>query len=338
MPSTIRDLTELLAVAVDDYILISDTSDVTNRDKRISKANFSGGLMTGGGTLATGGFTLTLTGNGTLNLGGFTLTAPATGTAALKTGTPVGTRLAMWSDANTLQDANINVASVAQINAFQTYTRGITINPPTGDIGLLIDTVSNPTERPLRIRMNGVERFSYLMNNTNNQLSFLGFDNGTGGGPIILVGPNANASTPTPGQVIMTQANGTNASIYPDNSAVWRTFAGGVNNGNFASGTVIGAQTSRLAAKTVLGAGIAPAAALSKLLETPVIEFEYKNGGYNGSRFQGIVADWSPEFAMDEGRVFSPVSAFGYTVQSIKELTRRLAAAENELATLRGGN
>jgi hypothetical protein len=68
MPSTIRDLSELTAVAPDDYLVISDTSDVTNRDKRISKANLVGATITGGGTIA---------------LGGFTFTVPATGTPSL---------------------------------------------------------------------------------------------------------------------------------------------------------------------------------------------------------------------------------------------------------------
>lgn len=68
MPSTIRDLTELTVIAPDDYLLISDTSDVVNRDKRISRLNLIGGALTGGGSLITGGFNLTV---------------PATGTAAL---------------------------------------------------------------------------------------------------------------------------------------------------------------------------------------------------------------------------------------------------------------
>jgi hypothetical protein len=88
MTSTIRDLTELLAVAPDDYILISDTSDVTNRDKRISKLNFSGGLMTGGGSVATGGFTLTVPATGVASLLGTaqTLSALKTFSAGLSFG------------------------------------------------------------------------------------------------------------------------------------------------------------------------------------------------------------------------------------------------------------
>jgi hypothetical protein len=68
MPSTIRDLTELTTVASDDYLVISDTSDVTNRDKRISRLNLIGGSLTGGGVLATGGFTLTVPATGTAGL------------------------------------------------------------------------------------------------------------------------------------------------------------------------------------------------------------------------------------------------------------------------------
>jgi hypothetical protein len=40
------------------------------------------------------------------------------------------------------------------------------------------------------------------------------------------------------------------------------------------------------------------------------------------------VADYSPEFAMDEGRVFNPVSAFGYMIQAVKALTERIQQLE----------
>jgi hypothetical protein len=55
MPSTIRDLTELTTVATDDYILISDTSDVTNRDKRISITNLQSGVVRTTGTQTVAG-------------------------------------------------------------------------------------------------------------------------------------------------------------------------------------------------------------------------------------------------------------------------------------------
>jgi hypothetical protein len=88
---TIDGLTVTTSAAAGDEIPIWR---VANSDTRkITKANFIGAVLTGGGTIATGGFTLTIgansaingnvTGGGTLATGGFTLTVPATGTAAL---------------------------------------------------------------------------------------------------------------------------------------------------------------------------------------------------------------------------------------------------------------
>lgn len=95
MPSTIRDLTELTAVAANDYLLISDTSDVTNRDKRIAISNLQ------------------------INL-------------AQKTGTPVLNRVASWLDSNTVQDAGYLASDVARLSVGQTYTGKPTFNAGIG--------------------------------------------------------------------------------------------------------------------------------------------------------------------------------------------------------------
>jgi hypothetical protein len=84
MPSTIRDLTELTTVAVDDYLLISDTSDTSNRDKRISTANLQ-------------------------------LALPK------KSGTPVAGRVAGWLDANTLNDGGFAISDIARLSVAQTF-------------------------------------------------------------------------------------------------------------------------------------------------------------------------------------------------------------------------
>jgi hypothetical protein len=118
MTSYVRDLTELTTVATNDYLLISDTSDVTNKDKRISQLNLVGANITGGGTLATGGFTVTW---------------PATGTAVLKSGTPVAGRVASWLDANTVQDGGFAVTDIARLSQSQTFTGAPTV---TGKITL----------------------------------------------------------------------------------------------------------------------------------------------------------------------------------------------------------
>lgn len=103
------------------------------------------------------------------------------------------------------------------------------------------------------------------------------------------------------------------------------------------SGTVVGTQTSSRDTKDVLGDGVAPADALVIILHTPVSRFTYKGGSYSGTVFHGIIADDSPEFAMDPdeahpfGRSFNPVSAFGYTVQAFKALEARIIALEAAL-------
>jgi hypothetical protein len=88
MPSTIRDLTELTAVAADDYFLVSDTSDVTNRDKRISRTNL----------LAS---------------------------AVFVSGTPTAGRVASWLNATTVQDGGFAVSDIARLSVANTFTASI---------------------------------------------------------------------------------------------------------------------------------------------------------------------------------------------------------------------
>ncbi|MFA6045905.1 MAG: hypothetical protein WC718_13060, partial [Phycisphaerales bacterium] len=73
------------------------------------------------------------------------------------------------------------------------------------------------------------------------------------------------------------------------------------------------------------------------LTRTPLWNFTYKNGQYNHSAFVGITTDDSPEFGMDLGRSFSPVSAFGYTVAAVKALNDKIASLEAQVYTLTHG-
>lgn len=330
MPSTIRDLTELTAVAVDDYVLISDTSDVTNRDKRISVTNLQSGVAKKTGTPVVNRVATWADAN-TLQDGNMSIVNVVT-----RTGTPIVNRLAIWADATTLQDGAVTIADVARLSILQTYTRGHIINPPTGDIGLLIDTVANPTERPLRIRMNGVERLNFLMNNTNNQFSVGSFDNGAAPGSVMIIGHNNNASTPAPGTFLVTGANATNYSIYPDNSGVWRTITGLPTNATFATGTVVGAQTSHAKMKDVLGEPISDSEALQMIVAAAelVRRFVYKNGAYGGEEFSGLVLDGDElhRYGMDAdadhkaGKSLNVISVIGDLCLALRELAGRVDA------------
>jgi hypothetical protein len=93
------------------------------------------------------------------------------------------------------------------------------------------------------------------------------------------------------------------------------------------SGTVVGDQTSTLAAKTLLGQPH-DADLLAAVLGTPVHHFRYKDGRYNGETFTGIVTDESPHFGKDEGRALNEINGLGYLIGAVRALAGRLAALE----------
>jgi hypothetical protein len=87
MPSTVRDLSELTTIDNADMFLVSDTSDVVNRDKRISRLNLMGTDMVKRiGTLTTVG------------------------------------HLPQFHDDNTIKGSGIHYLDVARLGTAQSYT------------------------------------------------------------------------------------------------------------------------------------------------------------------------------------------------------------------------
>jgi hypothetical protein len=117
-----------------------------------------------------------------------------------------------------------------------------------------------------------------------------------------------------------------------------------------AIGTVVGDQTSLRSAKNIHGRWDSPinnAEALRVIVNAPLWEWDFKNGAYGGQRFIGITlgkdsAENANVFGMDRdeenpwGRSLNEITLHGYELAAIKELERRLAVAEAELATLKG--
>lgn len=91
-------------------------------------------------------------------------------------------------------------------------------------------------------------------------------------------------------------------------------------------GTVIGTQVSTRASKNILSDFVSNEEALRTLVNTPVYNFNYKSGAYNGETFTGIVIEDNPLFGMDNGKSFNPITTFGYTVAAIKQLEAEIAA------------
>lgn len=101
------------------------------------------------------------------------------------------------------------------------------------------------------------------------------------------------------------------------------------------SGTVVGDQSSSYAVKDHITYLADPQPALDTVLRTPVFTFTYKDGRYNGETFTGVITDFSPEFAKDNGKSLDEVSAIGLLIQAvqaqqaqIEELKARVTALE----------
>lgn len=109
--------------------------------RRSTIASMIGATLTGSGTIATGGFTLTLTANsslnghisggGTLALGGYTLTAPATGTVVTADGT------------QTLTNKTINNIKMTYVSLTNTQIAPLTTWTPLTQSFLVVNDFSN---------------------------------------------------------------------------------------------------------------------------------------------------------------------------------------------------
>lgn len=160
------------------------------------------------------------------------------------------------------------------------------------------------------------------------------FGTGAVTGAALFVGKNTSG-VGAPGCVgLQVKGSSNTHSLWIDSTGVLRTTSGlGVaacptENGGDTIGTVVGTQTSTRASKAIAGEVTNTAAAMAVIRSTPVYQFTYRNGAYNGETFFGIVTDESPLFGMDRGKSFNPVTAFGATVLALRDLDARVAALE----------
>lgn len=108
MGSSIATLNELTVIAIDDYLLVHDTSDLLDQDKRISQTNLMASYSVRSGTPTAGRVASWITPT-SIGDSGIAVTQ-----LAQKTGAPVANNLASWNDANTLKDGGVAVANLPQ--------------------------------------------------------------------------------------------------------------------------------------------------------------------------------------------------------------------------------
>lgn len=96
-----------------------------------------------------------------------------------------------------------------------------------------------------------------------------------------------------------------------------------------------------------VGVPLDPTLALNKILGATPSRFRYKdwrreglermiNTGDYATEYVGIMADEFPEVMHHEGRIFSPPSAFGYTVAAFQAMDNKIRELEGQIAILGG--
>ena len=239
--------------------------------------------------------TLMLTGGGTLALGGFTLTVPATGTAALLATANVFT---VNQTIGALLGVNVTpvVGQQVTVLAAATTTKALLLNTPASSVAAIQEWQYNGSIAV------GLNVFA-----TERSLTLVQFDNGSAQGCNIDIRRNSNVSTPAAGFLGLMNLGGTGYRIWPDTSGLLRIHTADPTNANDTAGTIVGTQSSYVAAKLL-------DVELPDLWESlyHVVEaagklrgFRYRNGAYNNEHYPiGIITDTSPRYGMDRSLEF----------------------------------
>ena len=183
-------------------------------------------------------------------------------------------------------------------------------------------------------------------------------DNGAAEKIAISVGRNTNASTPAPGNIAVNKVIGSAARLFPDDTGIWRTLTTAMTNANYATASVVGAQSSSLDQKDVLGEPLPIPDILALIAEgaAAVRRFQYKatlitddDGNVvgegprpdNGEEFSGVIVDYCGRYGTDpddlhpNGKSLNTINVAGdlliavaWLVEQNFALTARVAALE----------
>ena len=201
-----------------------------------------------------------------------------------------------------------------------TWTATQTFAPSAGSSGIALTTPTNQTV---------------------SMLALSAADCGAGYGPHISISRNSNASTPSAGWLQVVSRSNTAYSLWVDNSGNVRVGTSTPTNANDASGVVCGTQTSSLDRKNVIDEFTDYNSALNAIIDTPIYNFTYKSGAFNGERFTGIITDYSPIFGLDkddehpDGKSLNEVTAHGYEMAAIKALNKKIESQQSEILSLK---
>jgi hypothetical protein len=304
---TIHALTELTSPSTSDELGIWDVSAA--QYKRIAVSNLLGGTITGGGTIATGGYTLTV---------------PATGTAALRNST---------NDFTVNQSISVDTGDMAFA----------VTNASTASLAVGISSESSSAAavgyRNYRVAHDGALRGFWTATSGESEIQLSPWDNGSGPGSHLSLRRNSNGATPAAGFVELSELDGTLQRIWPDNSGNLRIYNADPTNANDTSGTVVGTQTSMAAAKYLYSELSTIEDVLHRIADgaAAVRSFVYRRGSYNRQRFEGVITDYAPDYGMDRdeehpaGKSLNEIQIMGDLLRAVEHLTRRVRQLEQLL-------
>lgn len=242
------------------------------------------------------------------------------------------------SAGSTDKDRKVNVSKFAILATASTFTKTQTFAPSTtGEEGIVINMPTSTTYQALKINYTGTQRQQAYVDASTNRYIMYATDGGAGTGCYLVLERNNNASTPAAGFVQIEDRGGTDYYVHPDDSGILRIHTAAPIHGVDTTGTVVGSQSSSLDSKDVLGEFVDYDGALAAILATPLHDFTYKSGAYNGERFTGIITNYAPVFGMDrdadhpDGKSLNTINGLGYTVAAFKALTRRIEELEGKL-------
>ena len=202
---------------------------------------------------------------------------------------------------------------------------------PTNVVGLSVNMPASTSASAITTKYNGTNRLIVNALSNENSINLASFDNTTSLGPYVNIGRNSNASTSAAGLIILTTKGGTAEYLYSDNSGNLRIGTTLPTSANDTSNTVVGTQTSSLAAKNIIGGVISPRDALSNILTATkaLRRFTYKSGSFDNQVFDGVVIDYMPRYGMDNGKSLNDITLFNDLILSIQALSDRLEKLEN---------
>lgn len=243
---TIHEQTLTTSADASDEVLIWVVA--SGLTKRITKSNFVGGVLTGGGTIATGGYALTIGGasaiNGTVSGGGTLATAGYTLTLA-GTSSLAGTVSGGGTIATAGYTLTVPATGTAALrNAVQAFTKSQVIRPDTTNaVALTVDMPASTTAYGAEYQYNGTTRFRFVAQSGATAISMTENDLGNNvAGPYIRINRNSNATNPTPGFLILHDKGGTDRYLWVDTTGDLRIHTSIPLNSDTV-GTVVGTQS-----------------------------------------------------------------------------------------------